>query len=256
MKHNQVIQTILNHRSIRAYTEEQLTTEVIETIVRAGQQAAFAYQLYSVLLSKNREKNPFNAPVLFIICADSHKFERIMAERTWQVKTNDLTLLLFAIEDASYMAQNMVLAGESLGLGTCFLGYPLTVAATVAKEYKLPKRVFPLVGLVMGYPAEDPPPRPRYPLDFVLFEDEYPDLDDETVKRAMKAMDEGYLAQDYYKKAHFMIPLEGREETFTFDDYSWTEHICRKLGLWHESLPDQLEQLEKCGFHIGEKKKE
>ena len=168
------------------------------------------------------------------------------------MKTNDLTLLLFAVQDAAYMAQSMVIAGESLGLGTCYLGYPLSVAAAIAKEYNLPKRVFPVVGLVMGYPAEDPPCRPRYPLDYVLFEDEYPDLDDETITRAMNAMDEGYLAQEYYRKMDYMIPLEDREETFTFDDYSWTEHICRKLGQWADSVTDQKEQLEVCGFFIDD----
>lgn len=249
---NQVIQTILNHKSIRAYTDECPSDDVVNTIVRAGQQAAFAYQLYSVLLSRNRERNPFNAPLLFTICVDAHKFELIMAKRAWTMKTNDLTLLLFAVQDACYMAQTMVLAAESMGLGTCFLGYPLTNAEGIITEYSLPGRVFPVVALAVGHPAENPPPRPRYPLDFVLFEDRYPELDDETITRAMKTMDEGYLAQDYYRKINYMIPLEDREEIFTFDDYSWIEHICRKLGQWLDSVEDQKEQLKKCGFFIDE----
>ena len=41
-----------------------------------------------------------------------------------------------------------------------------------------------------------------------------------------------------------------REETFTFEDYSWTEHICRKWG--QPYFPDTLlKQFEKCGFRIG-----
>jgi tRNA G26 N,N-dimethylase Trm1 len=109
----------------------------------------------------------------------------------------------------------------------------------------------------MGYPAEDPPPRPRYPLDFTLFEDKYPELDDGIVAKAMKAMDEGYLAQDYYRKAKAKIPLEGdRKETFTYDNYSWTEHICRKWGQWYPEPKELLEQLEKRGFHITGKEKD
>ncbi len=252
MKTNLVIDTILDHKSIRKYTDETPSKEVIETVVRAGQQAPFAHQLYSVLLSRNREKNPFGAPLLFTVCLDSHKFELIMAKRNWKMKTNDLTLVLFALEDASYMAQNMVIAARSLGLGSCFLGYPLVNVEGIIKEYKLPKRVFPVVALAMGYPAENPPCRPRYPLDFALFEHEYPEFDDETIIEAMKVMDEGYLAQDYYRKINYKIPLADREEIFTFDDYSWTEHICRKLGQWHDSLRSQKEQLEKCGFCIDE----
>jgi len=103
----------------------------------------------------------------------------------------------------------------------------------------------------MGYPAENPPPRPRYPLEFTLFEDEYPDLSDQVVEKAMRIMDEGYLAQDYYRKANYQIPLEGdRRETYTFDDYGWTEHISRKVGQWLTSLEDLAEPLSKCGFYI------
>jgi nitroreductase len=247
---NTVIQTLLDHKSIRRYTEEMPSDEVIETIVRAAQQAPFAYQLYSILLTRKKERIPFGAPLLFIICVDAHKIGLIMAKRNWKIKTNDLTLLLFGMEDASYMAQNMVVAGRSLGMGSCFLGYPLTSVEGILKEFRLPEKVFPLVGLVMGYPAEDPPRRPRYPLDFVLFEDTYPEFDDTTCEKAMRVMDEGYLAQRYYENLNAKISLEGMKESFTYRDYSWTEHISRKLGQWHESLEDQKSQLGKCGFHI------
>jgi len=242
---------MLEHRSIRDYSDRIPSDEIIETIVRVGQQAPFAYQVYSVLLSRKREKNPFKAPLLFTICVDVHKFERIMAKRRWKRVTNDLTVLMFGIEDASYMAQNMVVAARSLGLGSCFLGGVLTNPAGVAKQYKLPKQVYPIVQLAMGYPAEEPPTRPRYPLEFVLFEDEYPKLSDATVAKATKTMDDGYLAQDYYKKDKLKISLLGRrKETYTFEDYSWTEHISRKLGLWHDSLAAQRGQLAKRGFVI------
>jgi hypothetical protein len=103
----------------------------------------------------------------------------------------------------------------------------------------------------MGYPAENPPPRPRYPLDFTLFEDEYPEFSDAQIKEAMKVMDEGYLAQDYYREANYRVPLEGdREETFTFDDYGWTEHISRKVGQWVPSLDEIVEPLERYGFNV------
>jgi len=66
-------------------------------------------------------------------------------------------------------------------------------------------------------------------------------------------MDEGYLAQGYYVRQKAKIRLErDRRETFTYADYSWTEHISRKWGQWYESPEDLLEQLEICGFKIGE----
>lgn len=250
MKINPVIESILNRKSIRKYTDEMPTDEVIHTVVRAGQQAPFASQLCSVLLIRKKGV-PFGAPLLFTICVDLHRMELIMARRSWQIVTNDLSLLFFGIQDASLMAENMVNAAESLGMGSCFLGAAPYMADKIARKYKLPPRVFPLVQLVMGYPAENPPTRPRYPISFSLFEDEYPKLGDAEVEQAMKHMDEGYLAQNYYRKGKIMIRLEGdRQETFTYDDYSWTEHISRKWGQWYETPDELLQQLSKRGFKV------
>ncbi len=251
MLNNPIIEALLNRKSIRKYTDQAPSDEVVETIVRVGQQAPFAYQAGSLLLSRDRAHNPFKAPLFFIICVNSHRHEAIMVRRGWQMAQNDLSLLLLGIQDATLMAENIVIAAESMGLGSCFLGSIPYHAAEIVEQYKLPRRVFPLVGLAMGYPAEDPPPRPRYPLDFTLFEEEYPEFSNEQVERAMAEMDEGYLAQDYYHRQKAMIRLEGdREETFTYDTYSWTEHISRKTGQWMQSPDKLLAQFAACGFYI------
>lgn len=247
---NQVIETLLQHKSIRKYQEQMPTDEMIQTIVRTGQQAAFASQMYSVLLTR-KGKIPFGAPLLFTICIDIHKLETIMAKRGWNVVTNDISLLLFGAQDASLMAQNMIVAAESLGLGTCLLGAAPYRAKQIQEEYKLPERVFPLVQLVIGYPAEDPAPRPRYPLDFTLFEDEYPEFDEETIGRAMAEMDEGYMGQNYYRNANAKIELEdGKKDIYSYENYGWTEHISRKWGQWHQDPKTIEEPLAKCGFKV------
>jgi nitroreductase len=257
MKSNLVIRTMLEHKSTRKYKEDMPSDEVIDAIVRAGQQAPFASQAYSVLLSRNVGRNPFKAPLLFTMCVDYHKFERIMARRNWKPLTNDLTLMFFGIQDATLVAENMIVAARSLGLGSCFLGSAMFRAEKIAQEYHLPKRVFPLVQLAMGYPAENPPPRPRYPMEFTLFEDKYSALDDKKVTKAMEIMDEGYLAQGYYRKQNVKIPLETKQgrDTFTYDNYSWTEHICRKWGQWYPEPEGLLEQLEKRGFKLNPRRR-
>lgn len=249
MKKNKVIGTLMAHRSIRKYTDQSVDMDTVRTIVRAGQQAAFAYQIYSVMLSRRKDENPFKAPVLLTICVDLYKFERIMEKRGWKPVQNDLTLLMFGMEDASYMAQNMVVAAESLGLGTCYLGQPIWEMDRIAKAYKLPKRVVPIVQITIGHPAEDPEPRPRYPLDFTLFEDSYPKKLD--IDNAARTMDDGYIGQGYYRKAHFMIdPSEVKPEDHTYKDYGWTEHISRKIGLWMEDTEAQKTLLKERGFNI------
>ena len=244
---NPVLETMLNHKSVRKFTPEKPSDEVIQAMVRAAQQAPFASQLYSLILSR-KGKQPFGAALTFIVCIDFYKLERFMQVRGWERVTNDLDLLIFGFQDATLMAQNLVTAGESLGLGSCFIGSAQHQAERIRKKYKLPDGVFPLVYLVMGYPAEVYPPRPRYPYNFTVFEDEY-GFSDETLKEAMRVMDDGYLAQGYYVKQRAKIRLEtDRPETFTYENYSWTEHISRKWGQWYKEPSHLLEQLEKCGF--------
>lgn len=251
MKTNPVIDILMRRASVRRYTDEDPSVEIIETIVCAGQQAPFAYQLYSVLLSRNRNSNPFGAPVLFTICVDSHKLECIMKRRNWKMVANDLTLLLFGIQDAAYMAQNMVIAAESLGLGSCFIGSAPYRAEEIIRDYSLPARVFPLVQLALGYPAEDEIPRPRYPLSYTLFENTYPVFSDENITSAMQEMDDGYAAQDYYRRLGAHIDLDsGHREAHAGSTYSWTEHISRKAGQWHASAEEITEQIRKCGFQV------
>lgn len=246
-----IIDAMLARKSIRKYTDEMPSDEIIETIVRAGQQAPFAAQLCSLILTR-KGKIPFGAPLLFTICVDFHRLELIMKRRQWKTVTNDLSILIFGIQDASLMGENMVMAAESLGLGSCYLGGAPYMAGKLSKKYNLPKRVFPLVQLTVGYPAENPPPRPRYPIEFTLFEDRYPDLSDEMITKAMQVMDNGYRAQNYYKNLNAKIPLEiDRDETFDYSNYGWTEHMGRKWGQWFGSPKDIIAEFEKCGFYLA-----
>ena len=252
MIHNQVIDTLMNRKSIRKYTSQMPTDEEIETLARAAQQAPFAGQMCSLLLKKGSKRVPFKAPLFFTICFVMHKLEMIMQKRNWPTGSCDLSLLLFGLQDAVLMSENLVIAAESLGMGSCFIGSAPYRAKTIIKEYNLPKRVFPIVQLTVGFPSEDPPTRPRYPLDYFLFEDQYPELTDEMIDKATKEMDDGYLAQDYYREGDYMVPLENnREETFTFDTYSWTEHMGRKWGQWGPSPKVLLEALNACGFDLN-----
>lgn len=250
---NQTIETLMNRRSVRKYTDRKLSKEELETIVRTGQQAPFASQLYSVLYS-TEGPIAFKAPIWFVICVDAHKLERFMKLRGWEIVTNDLSLLLLGMQDAAYMAENMVIVAESLGIGSCFLGEGSLNASRIralSKRFALPKRVFPMVELVMGYPDEDFATRPRYPLAFTLFENKYPELSDEDVTKAMEAMDDGYLHQGYYSKQNVKIQVEdGRRDDYTFDNYSWTEHISRKWGQWAKSPNELLDALNERGFSL------
>lgn len=256
MIRNAVIDSMMNRKSIRKYTDRVPTEEEILTVVRAGQQAPFAMQMGSVIIQRNRETNAFGAPIQFVILCDIHRMERVMERRGWARRSSNAHSLLFAVQDAAYMAQNMVTAAESLGMGSCFIGAAPYMSEKLREKCSLPDHVFPLVILTMGFPAEDPPVRPRYPMEFHLYEERYPEMTDEMVNSAMEVMDRGYLEQDYYRNAGFMIPLsdKSRPEEYTFDNYSWTEHISRKMGQWSTDPEELLKQLRICGLTLAEGK--
>ncbi len=244
----ETIETLRSHRTIREFKDAVPEKETIKKIVRAAQQAPFASQAYSVIMEKDPENAPYGAPLLFTVNIDAYRMELIMEKRGWETEMNDLLLLLLGSQDASLMTQNMITAAESLNLGTCLLGNTPYRAENIAEKYELPKRVFPLVQLVIGYPDEDPPIRPRYPLEFTFFEDKYPTVTGEMTKKAMSVMDKGFLKENYYKGRR--IELEEGEGEIDEKNYSWTEHISRKWGLWGKDIEPLIEILQKRGFDI------
>ncbi len=71
-------------------------------------------------------------------------------------------------------------------MGSCFIGAAPYMSEKLREKCCLPDHVFPLVILAMGFPAEDPPVRPRYPMEFHLYEERYPEMTDEMVKSAWR----------------------------------------------------------------------
>ena len=86
---------------------------------------------------------------------------------------NDMDRFFQGFTDGCLAAQNMVVALESLGLGTVYLGSIFNNTAEIIKLLELPELTFPIVGLGFGYPAEDPALKPRMALDLKVFENTY-----------------------------------------------------------------------------------
>ncbi len=242
-----VYETIMRRASVRQYQAREVPRELVERLARAGQQAPFAGQMYSFVATtdparKARLGEMFGdvvakAPVFMLICLDFRKLEKFIAYRGRRNKADDLGLLFLGLQDASYAAENIVLAAEEEGLGSCFFGLAPFVADELAAMFRLPRRVFPMVGLTIGYPANRPGPRPRIPGDLCLFWDEYRDLSEEDVARAMSVMDAGLLREGYYAKLGAKIPLpEGEADEVGLDKYGWSEHVSRKYGVWGRDM--------------------
>ena len=79
-----------------------------------------------------------------------------------------------AMQDATLAIQNMMNAVESMGLGAVLLGSINNQPKELIKVLDLPKMTYPVLGIQIGIPDQDPQLKPRLPLDKIVFENEYP----------------------------------------------------------------------------------
>ena len=241
-----VFEIIHNRRSIRKFTDQSVTEEDLKKILEAGFRAPFAAQLCSVVytrkpevMDKLRRLGVYSTTkVLMVFLIDVHRLEKIMYQRGHKYDQDDGMTLWIGIQDVSLVIENLILAAEALGMGSVLLGNAPLNADLISKVLKIPKRVYPVVGLCLGYPdpSEETEIRPRFPLKHSAFEDVYHDLSESEIQEAMQVMDEGYLAQNYYVKLGAKIPLRRVKDEISLEEYSWCEHISRKYcqGRWTE----------------------
>ncbi|MBM7703823.1 oxygen-insensitive NADPH nitroreductase [Metabacillus iocasae] len=186
---NSVIETILDHRSIRQYKDEPLTDKQIQTLVKSAQAASTSsyiqsYSIIGVKKKNTKEKlaelagnQPYVAQNghLFIFCADLHRHD-VVAEMEQKDVTTSLEStekFMVALIDASLAAQNAAIAAESMGLGVCYIGGLRNNLEEVSELLHLPKRVVPLFGLTVGYPIDQADKKPRLPMEHVYHEEVY-----------------------------------------------------------------------------------
>lgn len=186
---NTIIETILNHRSIRNFEDKPLTREQIEIIVESAQAASTSsyIQAYSIIGVTDREKKKKLAELagnqsyveenghFFVFCADLYRHEYIgkMEGRDVIPSIESTEKFMVALIDASLAAQNASLAAESLGLGICYIGGIRNNLNEVGKLLNIPERVIPLFGLAVGYPKKITDKKPRLPLSHVYHEEQY-----------------------------------------------------------------------------------
>lgn len=187
---NSVIGQILSHRSVRSYRPDPLPEGTVETLVAAAQSAASSsnLQTWSVVAVSDparkarlaavtgNQKHILQAPTLLVWLADLNRLGELGKALDHAVDALDyLETLFVGIIDAALAAQNAVLAAESLGLGTVYIGALRNDPERVAAELGLPPKLLPVFGLCVGYP--DPAVvtgiKPRLPASLVLHREQY-----------------------------------------------------------------------------------
>jgi nitroreductase len=189
---NDTIRTQLNHRTIRAFTADPVAPEVIDTLLEVVAAAATSsfYQQRTVIrvvdpVIRQAVYEASGQPYvggdrgeLLIFVVDLYRNARIREEAGVEVRVLESTaLFLQGVEDTLIAAQNLVVAAESLGLGTVYLGSIGGDSKLLIEALKLPLRTFPLVGVLVGHPAQQPALKPRLPRELTVAIDTYPLLE-------------------------------------------------------------------------------
>ena len=202
---NPVLEVIFKRRSVRAYDPKEIPTEAKNEIIGAALRAPTAggMMLYTVIevvdqkikdtLAKSCDDQPFiaKAPWVLLFLADYQRwFEFFKSSgvprecektRTAMRKPEEGDLFL-ACCDAIIAAQTAVIAAESLGIGSCYIGDIMENYEVHKKLFSLPPYVFPICLICFGYPTKDQLERalvPRFDRKFIVFENQYKQLDQE-----------------------------------------------------------------------------
>lgn len=191
MPANALFDTLLRHRSVRAFSDRALPDGTLEMLVAAGQSAASSsnVQAWSVIAVRDParkarlsmlagdQEHIRRCPLLLLWVADLARLDRVARSRDIAPDgTRYLEMLLVGVIDAALAAQNAVLAAESAGLGTVYIGAMRNEPEKVAAEVGLPENAMIVFGLCVGF--EDPDAqtadiKPRLPQRAVLHHEQY-----------------------------------------------------------------------------------
>lgn len=186
---NEVMNTILHRRSIRRFDSRQIEESALQEILQAG--------LYAPSAGGRQD-------VIFVVCQDREINERLgrikranshprMATAASYVSREQPSIaddpkltnafydaptvitffapkqFLFSVDDCAVAAENMMLAADALGIGSCYIGQGWPAFADpygqeVLKNWRIPTDHYAVMQLVLGYPREGdrhPTPKPR-----------------------------------------------------------------------------------------------
>lgn len=185
-------------RSVRQYDPTPLTQDEKDAILHAAMRAptAGAMMLYSMIEvnhPETREKlvttcddQPFiaKAPYVLLFVADYQRWMDMYDAAGCEERAHELGLtprrpaegdLFLAFMDAMIAAHSAVIAAESLGIGSCYIGDIIENWETHQQLFNLPRYTFPAALVCFGRPLQEQPQRrvARFEREFVVFQDQY-----------------------------------------------------------------------------------
>lgn len=214
MEMNKIIESLYQRKSIRAYEDRPIPKEMKQEILNAAVQAPTAgcQQLYTILditdqklkeaLADTCDHQPFiaKAAMALVFCADCKKWYDAYLEAGCDPRAPGAGDLMLAVTDAVIDAQNAVVAAQSLGIGSCYIGDIMENCEEQRKLLQLPEYVFPAAMLVFGCPTEQQKNRKkpqRCDMKHIVHENTYRSMEGEELREMFAHQCENRSFEDW-----------------------------------------------------------
>lgn len=232
------MQTIKLRRSVRKYTDQPVSDELLNNLLQTAErtQTMGNLQLYSVVITRSetmkRQLAPlhFNqpmvteAPVLLTFCADYHRTTRWCEERKAHPGYDNMLSFMNAATDALLYCQTFCNLAEEAGLGLCFLGTTIYQPRQIINLLQLPRLVMPVATITLGWPAEQPPLTDRLPLQAIIHHEKYSDY-------CRADIDNYYTPKEELDENRHFVEINHKETLAQiFTDIRYTQTDCEQMS--------------------------
>ncbi|MGA9866423.1 MAG: nitroreductase family protein [Acetobacteraceae bacterium] len=232
------VRALLDRRVARRYRDEDVPDALLDALLAAAQSAPSKSDLqqYSVVVMRDPSRIKriadwigtmdwiATAPVFLVWCGDMRRGERLCAMHGMEHANNNLDTFLNTAVDGTLAMAAFMAAADAAGLGTCPISYVRSHIEKVAPLLGLPKGVYPIAGLSVGWPAFRRPVSMRLPPQVVVHRERY---DDSAMEVEVGAYDERRrgrepIAPGSLKNLDVYGPREG---------VGWSENVARQLSV-------------------------
>ena len=237
-------------RTIRQYNDREVSDQLLDRLMgeAARTQTMGNLQLYSVVVTRSQDMKQrlapahFNqpmvtaAPVVLTICADFRRTTRWCEERKAKPGYDNFLSFVNASIDALLYTQTLCCLMDEEGLGYCYLGTTVYMPQMIIDTLQLPKLIFPVATITLGWPDEEPPLSDRLPLAAIVHQESY---DDYTPER----IDAFYTEKESLPENQHFVEINNKEtlaQVFTDIRYTRKDNESMSEGM--------IEALRRQGF--------
>jgi FMN reductase [NAD(P)H] len=235
---NETLRSILSHQTCRAFSDKPIDDQTLRLLISCAQSAPTKSNLqqYSIIVVRDADLRRrmgdlvpsmawlATAPVALVFLGDLRRIRELAKLRGHDYQNDNVDTFMNGAVDAAVAMQNLIVAAESIGLGTCPVSYVRNRLDDLAEILSLPDGVFPICTLTIGHPVGRRRASMRLAQDIVVHQDKYDDHD----------LSDEITSYDDRAHERFAIAPEKQRHTDKYgvlEKCTWSENVTRQLSL-------------------------